>query len=279
MFKRPRRPAVEQLLVRRPPGRRLQPALPAHGRARRHPPARLAGGGRGGGGDGALLGCPSAPGRWPAAGWALWFAVGILGPLVVGQLPFGIGVTLSVAGLLAVRPAPPLARRLGRARRQPDQPAGRRLPADGRAGLGHRGRRTTRSAAGLGRDRRRRGIAARGWRLLPLPASALLVVLLFSGGGLVLVRARLSAVRGGCCSTACPPSDLRRPEPGGRQHHPARGAGRRAPRRGGAGRPAPLVDARRRRRSPALLAGLAGGHRPRPVRSATRPAPRRTTRG
>ena len=59
------------------------------------------------------------------------------------------------------RPEPPLACGGGRARRQPDQPAGRRLPVDGRARVGHRGRRTTGSAVGLGGDRRRGRVVAR----------------------------------------------------------------------------------------------------------------------
>ena len=104
---------------------------------------------------------PGGPGGWPR----LWFALGSLVPVVVGQLPFGLGLAFGLAALLAAARERALAGGPGRAGGQPVQPAGRWLPAAGRARVGHRGR------AAPGRPARRR------------PSLGLAVASVFGGGG------------------------------------------------------------------------------------------------
>jgi hypothetical protein len=132
----------------------------------------------------ALLGGRRAPrGRRLAA---LWFSVGVLGPLVVGQLPFGIGVTLSLAGLLAAARARPwLAGFAALAASLTSPLAGAFLLMVALAWAVQAGVRRTAplATAAIG------VVVASllgGGGYFPFPRSALLVVLLFSVGGLLL---------------------------------------------------------------------------------------------
>jgi hypothetical protein len=133
-----------------------------------------------------LLGGPRASrGRRLAA---LWFAVSVLIPLVVGQLPFGIGVTLSLAGLLAaVRGRPWLAALAALAASLTSPLAGAFLLMIALAWCVDAG---VRRVAPLGTAAIGVVVASLlgGGGYFPFPRSALLVILLFSIGGLVLVR-------------------------------------------------------------------------------------------
>jgi hypothetical protein len=142
-----------------------------------------------------LLGGPGAPLARRLG--ALWFAIGILCPLVVGQLPFGIGVTLSVAGLLAVRRGHPWLAGLAALAASLTSPlAGAFLLIVALAWTIDIG---VRRAAPLATAVV--GVVAAsllgGGGYFPFPRTALLVVLLFSIGGAVLLW------RGGPRSVQC----------------------------------------------------------------------------
>ncbi len=132
-----------------------------------------------------LLGGPRS-GRAGRLG-ALWFAVGCLSPMVVGQLPFGLGVALGLAALLAVLRRHPWLAALAAVGASLASPlAGAFLLLAGLAWCTEVGVRRTAPLASAGI-----GVVV-AWLLggggyFPFPLAALLVVLLFSVGGLVLL--------------------------------------------------------------------------------------------
>jgi hypothetical protein len=144
---------------------------------------------------GALFGAPRGGGAARLA--SVWFAVGCLGPFLVGQVPFSVGVALGLAALLAAARQHPLLAGVAALAASLTSPlAGAFLLLVALAWCTEAGWRRTAPLATAAL-----GVAAAsvlgGGGFFPFPPRALLILLLFALGGVVLIPSLSRTMRVG----------------------------------------------------------------------------------